>query len=83
MTTKSKTMCNGCRDDFYNHRTNFDGSTECWHYKDAKVVKRMVIHINQMPPYKQKPETVLSCRTQERFVIVDPEKSLNAAGYWK
>lgn len=32
--------CNGCRDDFYNHRNEpgFDGSTECWSLKSADIV---------------------------------------------
>ncbi len=32
--------CVGCRSDFYNHRTGFDGATKCWSLKDAKVVTR-------------------------------------------
>lgn len=38
----NKTYCNGCRDDFYNHRSEpgFDGATECWSLKSAKVVTR-------------------------------------------
>lgn len=33
---KTKQMCRGCRDDFYNGQ----GAQECWLFKDAKVVKR-------------------------------------------
>ena len=33
---KSKQLCSGCRDDFYNGQ----GAAECWFYKDAKVVTR-------------------------------------------
>lgn len=38
--------CDGCRDDFYNHREQpgFDGSTECWSLKTAKVVTRYRLH---------------------------------------
>lgn len=37
-----KKYCAGCRDDFYNHRESpgFDGATECWSLKSAKVVTR-------------------------------------------
>jgi len=33
----NKSDCAGCRNDFYNHRTGFDGATECWSFKDAKI----------------------------------------------
>lgn len=33
---KSKALCRGCRDDFYNGQ----GASECWSFKDAKVVTR-------------------------------------------
>jgi len=36
---KSKALCSGCTDDFYNGQ----GAAECWLYKDAKVVKRFRI----------------------------------------
>ena len=32
-----KSMCRGCRDDFYNGGNPY-GTKECWHFKDAKVV---------------------------------------------
>jgi hypothetical protein len=33
---KSKALCGGCRDDYYNGC----GAKECWSYKSARVVKR-------------------------------------------
>lgn len=33
----ARSMCEGCRDDFYN-RTQADG---CWHFKDAAVVDKV------------------------------------------
>lgn len=34
--------CAGCRDDFYNHRSEpgFDGATECWSLRNAEIVTR-------------------------------------------
>jgi hypothetical protein len=34
--------CAGCRNDFYNHRSEpgFDGATKCWSLNDATVVTR-------------------------------------------
>ena len=37
---KKQHYCSGCDNDFYNHRTGFDGATRCWSLKDAKVVVR-------------------------------------------
>jgi hypothetical protein len=39
MPEKSKEMCVGCRDDWYNHNRG-DG---CWSYGNAKVVRRYKI----------------------------------------
>ena len=35
-TAKTKSLCVGCRNDFYNGR----GAAECWSYKNAKVCTR-------------------------------------------
>lgn len=36
---KSKELCSGCHNDFYNGH-NSQGVKECWNYKTAKVVTR-------------------------------------------
>ena len=54
---KSKAMCSGCRDDFYNH--NVAGG--CWCFKTAKVVKRVQVGTWQPPPYNRSLQSVLSC----------------------
>jgi hypothetical protein len=41
-TEKSKAMCEGCRDDYYNGK-NERGIKECWMYAGAKVVRRFKI----------------------------------------
>jgi hypothetical protein len=38
MTEKSKSLCLGCRSDFYNKTPETDG--ECWSYEKAQVVTR-------------------------------------------
>jgi len=40
MKKKSKTMCAGCRNDFYNEGNNTLGVTECWSFKNAAVCTR-------------------------------------------
>ncbi len=54
---KDKTMCNGCRDDFYNQNRD-EG---CWMFKTAKVVERMRVGTWQNPPYVWTPQKCLSC----------------------
>jgi|SRR6185295_3929267 len=36
---KTKSLCSGCRDNFYNGNNPL-GVSECWSFKNAKVVKR-------------------------------------------
>ena len=55
---KSKEMCRGCYNDFYNHHRD-DG---CWSFKSAKVVKRIKVGTFEDPPYaKERAQTCLSC----------------------
>lgn len=74
--------CAGCRQNFYNGNNPL-GVSQCWNLKDAKMVKRVLIHIDQMPPYRNvKPERVPSCYSRQRFIAVAPEK-IGADGYMR
>ena len=46
---KDKKHCNGCRDDFYNGRTNFGGGKTCWSLPKSTIVTRYRIHRDQVP----------------------------------
>lgn len=61
MIKKSKKMCVGCRDDYYNH-SQPDG---CWMFPDARIVERMKVGTFQTPPYKWKPRQTLNCYSPE------------------
>ena len=76
-------FCSGCRNNFYNGRQNLNGTT-CWSLESAKVVKRLFIHRDQMPPYKnEKTRDTLSCWYGDTGMrAVDPN-SITAEGYWK
>jgi hypothetical protein len=63
---KSKELCSGCYDDFYNQRGG------CWSYDGAKVCLKKFVHIDQRPPWKNAPEWTLSCHRRQRFVAVGP-----------
>ncbi len=55
---KSKSMCSGCHQDYYNH--NRDGG--CWSFKLATVVRRVKVGTSEPPPYsKTRAEKCLSC----------------------
>ncbi len=54
---KSKEMCKGCHDDFYNHQQ----AKGCWSFEKAKVVQRVKVGTWDPPPYGREPEDVLSC----------------------
>jgi hypothetical protein len=61
---KTKAMCRGCTDDFYNHRSNSEG---CWHFKTAKIVTRYRIGTWTLPgsPGAFTEVKVLSCRSEQ------------------
>jgi hypothetical protein len=58
-------LCDGCRDDYYNHREKpgFDGATRCWSLKTAEIVARYRIGwwTAQDSPKNYTPVRTLSC----------------------
>ena len=56
---KSKSLCAGCRDDFYDGQ----GAKECWSYKSAQVVTKYAIGWWTMQDKKENFERIetLSC----------------------
>ena len=66
---KSKSMCTGCRDDYYNH--NREGG--CWSFASARVVERVQVGIWEPPPYSpDRKQECLSCFQPEGFVMLEP-----------
>lgn len=76
-----KKHCAGCHNDFYNHQENADGKRECWLLKDAKLVDRLMIPVDLMPPYKMKSQKVPNCYNRPGYGTVKPE-AIGADGYW-
>lgn len=64
---KSKSMCSGCRNDFYNH--NCEG--ECWSFKNAKIVTRMQVGTWQPPPYIWFGIKCLTCYHAEGYSMIE------------
>jgi hypothetical protein len=70
---KSKSMCVGCRDDFYNGKNTLNVK-ECWNFKSAKIVSRKKVPYTLCPPWDMKPMKVLSCYHENGFAMVDPKR---------
>lgn len=66
---KSRSMCDGCFNDFYNHAVH-EG---CWSFKTAVVVERVKVGIWDEPPYKRVLVKVLSCRKDPGFSWLKPD----------
>jgi hypothetical protein len=69
-----KKRCNGCRDDFYNGKNPFDVK-ECWLLDKAKLIRRVAVHVDQRPPWKQKAQWTPHCYSMERYIFVAPDNS--------
>ncbi len=83
MSICSKSDCVGCYNDFYNHRTNFDGKSECWNLKTATKQRARDVPISLCPPFLHLPFVVRpSCYRASGFVRVKPE-DLTADGLWR
>ena len=65
-----KKYCSGCYNNIYNGGAG--GAKECWSLENAEVVMRQEVHVDQMPPYKQKPIKVLSCYNKPRYCYIKP-----------
>lgn len=77
----TKSDCGGCIDDFYNDHNPY-GVKECWHFKSAKIVKRVRVGIDERPPYKHhRPQPMMDCRTEKGYALVDPSR-IAKDGYW-
>jgi hypothetical protein len=68
----TKLDCSGCRDDFYNHRTNVGGSTSCWSLESAVFVMRREVPLSQVPPHQQTPIKVPNCYRRPGYVYMKP-----------
>jgi len=75
-TLKTRKMCSGCRDDFYNGHNDL-GVNECWSFKDAELVKVIQVGYWERPPYESRPiEKRLSCyRKRDCIFYKIPDQS--------
>ena len=60
-TVKSRSLCSGCRDDFYNGHNNL-GVNKCWSFDESEIVKVIQVGYWERPPYTDRQiEKRLSC----------------------
>lgn len=57
-----KDLCYDCYNNFYNQN-----GKECWHLKNAKIVKRIKVGVFQIPPYHNNPVDTLHCNTPYHY----------------
>jgi hypothetical protein len=72
MTKKTKSMCSGCHENFYNGHNDY-GIKECWSFKSARVVKKKLVHKDHVPPWDHAAVTTLSCYRKPDHVSVGPK----------
>ena len=76
-----KENCYGCYNDEYNH--GLGGAKECFSFSSAKLVKKLAVDVNQMPPFDlKKIKEYPSCYHQQRAAHIEPSR-LTDEGYWK
>jgi hypothetical protein len=71
---KSKQMCVGCRDNFYNGNNDL-GVIECWNYKSAKIVSKKKVPYTMIPPWNMHPIKCLDCYHENGYAMIDPKRT--------
>lgn len=68
----SKDKCAGCYNDDYNR--GLGGAKECWSLATAVVTLRRRVGMNDVPPWKAKPERLPNCYQQRGYIFVKPDR---------
>ena len=68
-----KKHCSGCDNNFYNDNNPY-GVKECWCLKKAKLIMRKKVHVDQTPPWKQKPTKMPDCYRQRRYAFISGDR---------
>ena len=68
----SKADCTGCEDSFYNGNNPY-GVKECWSFKNAKLIYRQQVPIDQRPPWTQAPRIFPSCYRRKGYAYMNAD----------
>lgn len=71
--TMSKEHCCGCESNPYNN--GLGGAKQCWCLESARLIMRKEVHVDQSPPWNQKPKLLPSCYRRKRYVYVKPDQT--------
>lgn len=69
-----KSNCAGCENNFYNGGNPYNVA-ECWSFKTAILIKRKRVHINQSPPWMQKPTLMPSCYNEKQYMFINGDRT--------
>jgi hypothetical protein len=69
MEEKTKSMCIGCTENFYNGNNPY-GITECWGFATATVEKRKFVPMDMRPPWDLPSEETLDCHKKKGYISV-------------
>jgi hypothetical protein len=64
--------CIGCEQDFYNGKNSI-GVKECWHLEKMELILRKRVYINEVPPWKRKPEKLANCYQEKGYIFIRPD----------
>jgi hypothetical protein len=65
----NKENCIGCYYDDYNR--GLGGAKQCWSFESAKLVDRLEVHIDEIPPHKNEYQKLPSCYQRQRYIYVE------------
>jgi hypothetical protein len=65
--------CAGCYRDVYNKGCG--GAKRCYMLPKMRLILRKEVHVNQAPPWTQKPRKLPSCYSRERFVYISHKRT--------
>lgn len=71
---KSKGMCAGCRDNFYNGFNDL-GVRQCWNFTGARVVSVRFVPMDMRPPWDGLPtQYALSCHKKNGYASMKAKR---------
>ena len=66
----TKHRCSGCEQDFYNGNNPLE-IKECWGFHSAKMSKRKMVGMNDVPPWNWKASWYPSCYQRKGYIFVN------------
>ena len=71
---KTKQLCVGCYNDFYNHQLTQLHGSGCWCFENATVVTRIKVGTFESPPYSpSRAKEYLSCYAPQGSAMLKPD----------